>query len=438
MKKNKKAKELADVVAKDFVIFKAGHWNNETFTEDDLDNMVKSFNTAEPIPIIVGHSSDYKGRTLIPAFGRIMGGLKRVGKDLIACGAEFNDKLAEWIKNGFYNQRSIELTKDNKKVLAVGMLGAVPPAVKGLPGNDQALADVALQFSAMNEAKVIEFQEADLAPEDSSSPLDETESLGVEDTIKNLSEYCGRFLEDVSVMLENGEEPERVMEEVWELQRDLCEALNLHSQFIKKIEQIEEKQEGEMSEKLPGWKQFTETIKKLFTNKEKEMDAKKEKEFTDKITELENTVKEFQDKETANAEAIAKAEKEQKEADTKAADELKAAEVKVFCDTAIKENRMTPAMREVDEPIMIDFAKTNADALKSFQQKYTGQVVPLGVVKEIDQTASHNQNPQVMQDAEKYAVAHAKEKEFAGLDKDQATKRAFFLYRQGLIKFEGK
>ena len=46
---------------------------------------------------------------------------------------------------------------------------------------------------------------------------------------------------------------------------------------------------------------------------------------------------------------------------------------------------MTPAMREVDEKIMLDLAKTTPEALKSFQQKYVAGIVPLGEMKELNE-----------------------------------------------------
>jgi hypothetical protein len=430
----KRNKELADVQAKDLVIFKSGTWNGETFTDADLDIMAASFSKDEPIPFIIGHSSDYKGRTRIPAFGRITGGLKRIGSELIAVGVSFNDKLASWIKEGFYNQRSIELTRDNKRVLAVGMLGAVPPAVKGMPAMDEALDEV-LAYSENEEAKVIEF-----------SVLDEAEKLAGDDTFKTLSECCGRFIEDVEKMIAANEEPDRIMQEVWELQADLVEALSLHASFIKKIEKIEEK--GEYSSR-PGWSEIVDKIKSIFNKRKEsnEMDAQERKEYQDKIDALSAQVSANDEKEKAEADAKAKA-----EADLKAAEELVAAEkvaaeakakeeaevneVRSFCETTIKEGRMTPAMREVDEPIMLKLAKTDADALVSFQQKYSVQAVPLGIVKEVDVTSPNDNRSQVIQNAEKYVKAHPTE--FADLTAADAINRAFYLHSMGKIKFENK
>lgn len=400
--------------AKDFVIFKAGHWNGEDFTEQDLDNMVSNFNAQEPIPIIVGHSSDYKGHTRIPAFGKIMGGLKRIGKDLIACGVEFNDKLANWIREGFYNQRSIELTRDNKRVLAVGMLGAVPPGVKGLPNNDESLTEIAMQFADEFDSKVIEFYEKE------------------QSSFAELSAVSEKLLNAIERTLIDGI-TEKGTKEMWELQAEMCESLAVHEDYLKKIE----------VEKKPSlWHKM---VKKLFNKRKEqdEMDAQMQKDFEDKITALETVVKEFQDADQARLEAQQKAEEEAKlkaeaeekakaEADAKASEEAQVEETKQFCDKQIAEGKMTPAMRVIDEPIMLKLAK-DSEALKSFRQKYTESVVPLGEVKDVNQT--NDQRPQVIVSAEQYVKQHPKE--FADVEPAIRIQRALYLHRNGKIKFEG-
>lgn len=405
--------------AKDFVIFKAGHWNGEDFTEQDLDNMVSNFNAAEPIPIIVGHSSDYKGHTRIPAFGRILGGLKRVGKDLIAMGVEFNDKLAEWIREGFYNQRSIELTRDNKRVLAIGMLGAIPPAVKGLPNNDEALTEVAMQFADEFDSKVIEFYEKERG------------------SFAELSAVSEKLLEAIEHTLVDGV-TEQGTKEMWELQAEMCESLASHEEYLKRIE----------VEKKPSiWRNM---VEKLFTKRKEnnDMDATERKEYQIQIETLTAKVKEFQDQTEADAKAKTEAEQKaaeeadvKKEAEEKAKAEADAKlseaaivdEVTEMCDRLSKENRMTPAMREVDEPIMLKLAKTDVEALKAFQQKYSGAVVPLGEVKDVNQI--NDQRPQVIVKAEQYVKQHPKE--FVGVEPAIRTQRALFLRSNGTIKFEG-
>jgi hypothetical protein len=400
----------------DLIIFKVGTWNGEPYTEADLDNMAKSFNSDEPIPLIIGHSSDYKGHTRIPVFGRILGGLKRVGQDLVAMGVEFNEKLAEWVREGFYPQRSIELTKDNKRVLAVGMLGAAPPAVKGLPGNDEALQEIALQFAEMQDNKVVEFA------------LD-VEALAVDDTFKSLSATCMKFLETIEKMLVDGMEPEKLSTQLWEMQADMCEALNLHEQFLKKIEQIETR--GEMTSRLSGWEQFKEKLTSLFNKrKETEMEAQKEKEYQEQIAARDAQIKEFQEKERIAAEAKAKADKEAIEAAQKAKDEQVRSEVKTFCEQAIKDNKMTPAERETDEAIMVGLA-SNPEALKSFQAKYSRPVVPVGEMRELNQPPAKPKSKLDL--AADYVKAHPAE--FAELSPELAIARAIFRESNKEIKF---
>lgn len=425
-------KEFKDVLAKDFEIFKTGVWNGETFTEQDLDNMVKSYSEDDAPHIILGHSSDYKGQTLIPSFGRVKGMLKRIGNKLYACGTEFNELMAQWINEGFITQRSIELTKDNKRVLAIGMLGAMPPAVKGMPLMQSVLKESSLQFSELADVKSFEFAESDAIELTS---LDEAEKLAIKDTIDNVAECVATFLKNVEDELNGDGDTDKLFSFVWSMQDELLSDLRLHADFVKKVEQIEEAKE-EYSEKPKGFKEFVEMIKQKFNKrKETEVDAVKEKEYQDKIASLEASNKEFADKEFARQEQerIATEEKNRLEAERKD-NELKDS-IKLFCEEAIKSNKMTPAMREKDEPIMFTLAKTSEDALKSFQEKYVAGAVPLREVLPNEQT-DNDASPQVIKKAKQYVKNHPKE--FSGLSADDATNRAMFLQVQGKIKFEEK
>ena len=440
-------KQMSEVIAmvkvKEMVVFKTGTWNGEQFTEDDLDNMAKSFNAAEPPHIIVGHSSDYKGHTRIPSFGRILGGLKRVVKNLIAYGVEFNEKLAEWIREGFYNQRSIELSRDNKRVLAVGVLGAVPPAVKGLPGNDDALNEVALEYSAIGlEAKIIEFAD------NKDIDFGDLRNAANEDTMENVEECFGVCASEMADYLENDHDPkeckEHCMKAMMDCYEQVSQELHQHAAFSEKLigmlpakeEEIEgemEKEKTTMMAKLKEWLGITSQ-----STKESDMDATKEKEYQEKISGLETQVKEFAEKERLAKEAIAVAEKATKDAAEKAKSDALTAEVKTFCETAVKEGRMTPAMVEIDNPIMLNLAKVDPSALKSFQEKYAKPIVPTGTVSEIDQHGADDNRPQILQSAEKYAVSHKADKEFAGLTAANAISRAVYLHGIGQIKFEAE
>ena len=427
-----KTKEFKDIIAKEFVIFKAGTWNGETFTTEDLDNMVKSYNSEDPIHIIAGHSSDYKGKTLIPSFGRVLGGLKRVGNELIAYGAEFSETMANWIKDGFYNQRSVEMTKDNKRILAIGMLGATPPAVKGMDLMQNALKETAMQFSEFGDTKAVEFAEDSTIE---MTTLDEAEKLAIKDTVENVTQSVATFLKDIEQYLNDEADKDKLFSCVWNLQNDLIGELQLHADFITKVEQIEEGQEN-YSDKN-GFKEFVEKIKTLFNKgKEKdEMDAKEKKEYQDKIDALELKVKEFADKEFALAEEKRIADEEKAKADALAKDEQLKEEIKTFCDNAIKENKMTPAIREKDEPIMFNLGKTSPEALKSFQEKYVAGLVPLGEVLP-NKNKANDQSHQVIKLARQYVKENPKE--FSGMSKDEAVSRAMFLHATSKIKFEGE
>jgi len=249
-------------------------------------------------------------------------------------------------------------------------------------------------------------------------------------------------------MLTDGENGDRILQEVSELCADLCQTLDVHNKFIEKIEAIEEAHEGEYSDQRSGWKQFTQSVKKLFTKrKESEnVDKQKEQTYQDKIAALELKVKEFQDAEAAEAlkakeEAEAKAKLEAEAAATAEAAkkqaelEAQTTEVKELCDKLAKENRMTPAVRAVDEPIMLTLRATSPEALKSFMQKYEAAVVPLGITAGVDQqTGKLDPRSQIILDAEKFVKANAKE--FAGLTPDQAVSRAIYLRSTGAITFE--
>lgn len=432
-KKEMSDKEMSMVQAKDFPVFTVGTWNGETFTEADLDRWTKAFDKNDPPHFILGHTSDYKGHTRIPSMGVIKDGFKSIGGKLYACGVEFIDKAAQWIKDGLLPRISVEMPKDNSKITRVGLIGSEHPAVKLLKDLDAELFELACEYSDKDETKTIEFAEK---TEIEISAIDEIEGLGTDNTVKTLTECCGRFIEDIEELLTQGYDADRCMQELWELQADLADALNLHNKFIEKLEMIEEEGENEYSE---NWfKEFVSNIKAKFTkNKEIQVDEKLKKEFEDKIATLEAQVaeqsakvKEFTDKEQAVKEAQAKADQEAK-------DKAIAEEVKAFCDNAIKENKMTPAIREKDEPILLDLAKNNPELSKSFREKYAAPIVPLG---EVDSASKedNDKRPQVIKNAEKYARAHKDDKEFKGLTLEQATSRAVYLHSQNKIKFEDK
>lgn len=103
--------------------------------ESDLDGIAATYNpSVHEAPLVVGHPRDNS-----PAFGWVKG-LRRAGDRLIAR-AQALPELVELIRKGIYKKRSASLVRERAgspwRLNHVGLLGGMPPAVKGL-------ADIAL------------------------------------------------------------------------------------------------------------------------------------------------------------------------------------------------------------------------------------------------------------------------------------------------------
>jgi hypothetical protein len=119
-------------------ILAVGTWNGTTFTKDDLDAIVSSFNAlglSGRIPLKIGHDADHMADNA-PALGWV-DNLRREGNTLVADFKSIPSKLYDAIKEGLYKFVSVELlgnVKASTRVLpwvldAVAILGATPPAV---------------------------------------------------------------------------------------------------------------------------------------------------------------------------------------------------------------------------------------------------------------------------------------------------------------------
>ena len=430
-KKGAPSAEHAELVdANEFVVFRTGKYPQGEYTEADLDEMVGSFNADDPPHIIVGHSSDYKGHTRIPSFGRVLGGLKRVGNELVAFGAKFSESLARWIKKGYYDRRSVEIASDpttgKKRVVAVGMLGVAPPAVKGLPSMDEALDDIALSFAeSIAEAwTIVEFAAQD------GIDFENLDTLLSADTFEELSEACATFLSETEDKLHEGDyEAGELQQHVWDLQSECLRALGMHAAAIEKIDSVKEG----LSEKIG--KAVSEMMDRLFNKKKLEgidMDTQKEKDYQEKIKTLEGQVKEFADQKKAADDAKAAA-------DAVSADEKFNTEIKAFCEDLRKVGKYTKADDEAKAPeSMFKMAKAGIDYKQFFNSR-----PPVVVMGEMDisgkmKSETEDQRPQVLKAAEVYAKAHMADVEFRELTSDQATSRALYLHANNKIKFAGE
>ncbi|GMU87107.1 MAG: hypothetical protein AMXMBFR48_23480 [Ignavibacteriales bacterium] len=114
-----------------FEIFRTGKHTDSAgrtkeWTEQDLDNIVSSYNPAQhEAPIVIGHPKDDA-----PAYGWIHA-LKRSGDRLLALPSRLLPLFTEAVKNGLFKKRSVALNPDGS-LRHVGFLGAASPAVKGL------------------------------------------------------------------------------------------------------------------------------------------------------------------------------------------------------------------------------------------------------------------------------------------------------------------
>ncbi len=454
-----KKKEMSEEIVID--AFKEGTYPQGIFATKELSEIASTYDPkVYEAPILIGHISDpsYKGKSAIPAFGWI-GKVKIAGDHLKLVASQFSDQLKDFIKQGFYKKVSAAFfdpqdpnnpTPGKWHLHHLAFLGGTPPAVKGL---EQIAFNERTWTLLTNEGKWIagvEMAEADAAVTVDGNAIDAVEEVGEEDTLKDLTESCATFISKIEESLGSDVDYEtqksRCSLAAFDLQNEIQSCLDMHWAFQEKLENIEEHQEAEMSEKKTIKQVLVEMAQNLIhKRKETEVDTKKEQEYLATIAEKDAKIKEFSDKEALAVAEKAKADKEASDAALLAKDETLKAEIKTFCDSAIKENRMIPAERndvkddkgivtkKGDESIMFDLAKTSPDALKSFQEKYVVGRVPLGVV-DFGKDIEPDGKPQIFKDAEKYVKDHPKE--FADINEDaQKVNRAVYLQKMGRIKF---
>lgn len=100
--------------------------NTRTWTEKELDEIAGNYDPARhEAPVVLGHPRDDT-----PAWGWVEE-LKRTG-DVLYARLKLIPEFLEMLKKGLFKKRSISLYPD-LTLRHIGFLGAVPPAVKGLP-----------------------------------------------------------------------------------------------------------------------------------------------------------------------------------------------------------------------------------------------------------------------------------------------------------------
>jgi hypothetical protein len=115
-------------------IFRAGtHTDSQgrsrTWSEADLDEMVRNHNESTAAPAVIGHPE-----TNDPAYGWVER-LERQGKSLVAKFKDVVPQFAEAVEHGRYRKRSVSVGKTDNgwRLLHVGWLGAKAPALDLAP-----------------------------------------------------------------------------------------------------------------------------------------------------------------------------------------------------------------------------------------------------------------------------------------------------------------
>ena len=117
--------------------------NVKNWTAADLDRIASRYDpTRHEAPAVIGHP-----KTDSPAWGWV-DSLRRDGNLLIAGFKDLAPEFSGWLQDGRYKKRSICLYPD-MTLKHVGFLGAMPPAVKGLPdaGFSEDAHDIIIEFS---------------------------------------------------------------------------------------------------------------------------------------------------------------------------------------------------------------------------------------------------------------------------------------------------
>lgn len=129
-------------------IARTGTWTDSkgtprTFTSADFDTIVRNYDPQqEEAPLVFGHPE-----TDSPAYGWVRA-LRRDGDILYAQIAHVPAAVREVVQDRHYRYVSMALHPDGKRLRHVGLLGGVPPAIKGLGP---------VQLGDGSEAVVIQF-----------------------------------------------------------------------------------------------------------------------------------------------------------------------------------------------------------------------------------------------------------------------------------------
>lgn len=250
-------------------IFKAGTQTSaqgitREFTKGDLSQIAQSYDPGvHEAPIRIGHEDNDK----VPAWGWVKG-VKLKGDELYA-EIDFSPLAEDYIKNGLYKKVSASFYSPESKINPepgkwslrhVALLGAQPPAVKGLKG-----------FAYEEHAEGVMDFASDLAPEavfdDELGPTLKRDINPLEILKEKLDEARAQMNTEESAMEQELEAPEQVKEET-QAAGEFAEGMMMKkpkkaqgSKMGEEGDEDEEDEDSVMSKEMEG-KNLPEALKK--------------------------------------------------------------------------------------------------------------------------------------------------------------------------------
>jgi hypothetical protein len=307
--------------------------NIREWTEEDLDVIVGKYDPAKhEAPVVIGHPEESA-----PAYGWAEK-LKREGQILYAKARDVVPEFADMVKRGLFKKRSISLYPDFT-LRHVGFLGAVPPAVKGLPN---------MAFSG-RDAVTIEFSDA--PPWIWNSIADVFRSIRDWIIEKDGKEKADQIIRDWNI-------------EDIRAQANISEEDLAQTSYTEKTNNNKEVTTMEFKDKLKGIlgtlgidvskipddalpdKQFGEDSVVMFSETDIEAARKITETETRKKVETEFAEKERKNRETTRKEGIF-----------------------TWCEKQVKEGRLTPALVKFGVPEILNFLASNDDVIEFGESK---------------------------------------------------------------------
>lgn len=209
-------------------VFKTGthtdsNGDTRAWTGEDLAALAASYDPEKhEAPVVIGHPQDNA-----PAWGWVEA-LKAEGGVLYAKLKGLVPEFVEAVKRGLYKKRSLSLYPD-MTLRHIGFLGAVAPAVKGLPDvkfNDKGAAAFVIEFNEDEQKK-------------------EEKKMGILQKLKELLKAEGVDVSDVSAAFSEAEAQRRVDDALKKKDAEFAEKLkSLEEPLRKKEKEIKNREDG--------------------------------------------------------------------------------------------------------------------------------------------------------------------------------------------------